>query len=285
VYAITTLLVVVALSLLVTRVATVILAASGLSKQAARFQARSAFTGSGFTTSESEKVVNHPLRRKVIMWLMFLGNAGIVAGAGTLIIGFRHGGTGSQGWRLLLLGVGLLALLYASRNKWVDRKLTTLIGRILRRYTDLPTRDLDGLLELHGTYAVSELAVEEGDWLARATLRELDLRDEGVAVLGVSRPDGRYLGAPVGSTKIWPHDVLVLYGEEQALSEIDRRPKGDEGDARHEQAVAQHSARVEADARRDASAVPDGRFEGTSDGSSSVRRSRGGPASSASAGG
>lgn len=252
-YAVTTLLVVVALSLLITRVATVILAASGMSKQAARFQARSAFTGSGFTTSESEEVVNHPLRRKVIMWLMFLGNAGIVAGAGTLVIGFRHGGAGAQGWRLLELGLGLLALLYISRNHWVDRKLTALISRILRRYTDLPTRDLDGLLDLYGTYAVSELAIEEGDWLARRTLRELDLRDEGVAVLGITRPDGRYIGAPVGTTKINPGDVLVLYGEGDALNEIDRRSAGEEGDAGHDAAVAKHQVRVAAEEHQDAS--------------------------------
>ncbi len=64
--AITTLLVVVAVSLLITRVATVILTATGMSREAARFQARSAFSTAGFTTRESEAVVDHPIRRKVI---------------------------------------------------------------------------------------------------------------------------------------------------------------------------------------------------------------------------
>ncbi len=100
-YAISSLLLVVAVSLIITRVATVILVASGLSRQAARFQARSAFTGAGFTTTESESVVNHPLRRKVVMTLMLLGNAGIVASASTLIIGFRGGSAANAGWRIL----------------------------------------------------------------------------------------------------------------------------------------------------------------------------------------
>ena len=52
--ALVTLLVVALFSLLVTRVATVALAATGLSQEAARFQARSAFSGVGFTTMESE---------------------------------------------------------------------------------------------------------------------------------------------------------------------------------------------------------------------------------------
>jgi hypothetical protein len=65
VLALTSLLLVVTFSLLITRVATVILTATGMSRQAARFQARSAFTGAGFTTSESEQVVDHPVRREL----------------------------------------------------------------------------------------------------------------------------------------------------------------------------------------------------------------------------
>jgi hypothetical protein len=49
------LLVVLGLSLVITRIATVALAHTGLSSEAARFQARSAFTGTGFTTSEAEQ--------------------------------------------------------------------------------------------------------------------------------------------------------------------------------------------------------------------------------------
>ena len=62
--AILSLLLVVTLSILVTRIAAVALRHTGLARQTARFQARSAFSGAGFTTSESEKVVNHPVRRR-----------------------------------------------------------------------------------------------------------------------------------------------------------------------------------------------------------------------------
>ncbi len=71
-------LIVLVISLLVVRVATVALTLTGMSQQMAKFQARSAFTGAGFTTSESENVVGHPVRRRIIMLLMLVGNAGIV---------------------------------------------------------------------------------------------------------------------------------------------------------------------------------------------------------------
>lgn len=70
---IVSLLIVLTLSILVTRIATVALAHTGLSRESAKFQARSAFTGVGFTTNESEKVVNHPIRRRILLLLMLLG--------------------------------------------------------------------------------------------------------------------------------------------------------------------------------------------------------------------
>ena len=86
--AILSLLTVLVISLIITRIATIALTYTGLSRQSAKFQARSAFTGVGFTTSESEKVVNHPVRRRILLVMMLVGNAGIVTAITTLILGF-----------------------------------------------------------------------------------------------------------------------------------------------------------------------------------------------------
>lgn len=248
---ISSLLLVVALSLLITRVATVLLTATGMARQEARFQARSAFTGAGFTTSESERVMSHPLRRKVVMMLMLVGHVGIVASAGTLILGFRNGGVGAEWYRVLELVIGLLLLIYASRSQWVDQRLNKIIRKVLHDYTDLPTRDLDSLLDLSGPYTVSELSVQQGDWVASRRLDELDLRDEGIAVLGITRADGRYRGSPVSSTPVRPGDTLVLYGSSERLNELDTRPAGVEGDARHTAAVRLQGAMVRSEEASD----------------------------------
>ena len=84
--AVITLLTVLTLSVIVTRIATVALLHTGLSREAAQFQARSAFTGVGFTTTEAESVVNHPVRRRVVMLLMLVGNAGIVSVIASLLL-------------------------------------------------------------------------------------------------------------------------------------------------------------------------------------------------------
>lgn len=244
--AIASLLIVVAISLLVTRVATIALVATGLSSEVARFQARSAFTGAGFTTSESESVTGHPVRRRIVMLLMLLGNAGFVVVVGSLAISFAGARGGSAGLRLAVLAGGLLALVGLARSAWVDRRLSALIRRFLAEHTDLETRDFVALLDLGGDYAVLELQVQRGDWVAGRTLRELDLREEGIAVLGIQRAGGGYVGAPSAATRIEAGDTLVVYGRGPQLSELDERPGGTEGQAAHERAAAEQRALSEA---------------------------------------
>src|SRR5699024_10669086 len=77
--------IVVFLSVLITRIATIALTHTGLSWESAGFQARSALTGSGFTISESEKVVSHPVRRHLIQLLMLIVNAEILTAVSSLI--------------------------------------------------------------------------------------------------------------------------------------------------------------------------------------------------------
>src|SRR5437764_3855568 len=96
-------------SLLVARVGTVALTLTGMSRETARFQARSAFFGVGFTTGEAEAVVNHPVRRRIIMTLILLGNAGIVTVLGTLLITFA-GDRGVPIGRVAVLVAGVAVL-------------------------------------------------------------------------------------------------------------------------------------------------------------------------------
>jgi hypothetical protein len=156
VIAIATLLVVALLMVLVTRIATLALVLTGMSHEAARFQARSALSGTGFTTTEAESVVGHPVRRRIIMMLMLLGGAGIVTTVATLVIGFARTSGEQALMRLGVLVVALLVLVVLVRSQWFGRVLDPLLGRPLTRYTDLEAQDYTQLLHL-GDWAVSEL--------------------------------------------------------------------------------------------------------------------------------
>ena len=235
--ALVSVLIAVTLSLLITRIAAEALVLTGLSRQAAYFQARSAFTGSGFTTQESEQVVNHPVRRRIVMWLMFLGNAGVITVISSLVLTFVS--TAQSGdWfvRLLLLLLGLALLWIVATNRAFNRFLTRFVRWALRRWTRLDVRDYASLLNLQGDYEVMELEVDSQDWLADQRLDELHLREEGVSVLGIRRADQTYIGVPKGSTYIRPGDLLILYGRQSALAELDFRRHDAAGDRAHQKA-------------------------------------------------
>lgn len=250
--AIATVLAALLVSLLVTRIATIALAVTGLSKEAARFQARSAFTGVGFTTTEAESVVNHPVRRRVVLMLMLLGNAGLVTIVASLLISFAGAEQSTQTLRRVVLLLGGLAALFAvARSKRVDRALSGVIMRFLGRYTDLDAKDYAQLLQLSGGYGVVELEVQKDHWTAGRSLEDLDLRREGIAVLGVQTPDGRFSGVPKGATGIKAGDVLILYGHTTVLSEIGRRPSGPTGEAAHLAQVERHERVVGEDGSDD----------------------------------
>lgn len=237
---IASLLLVLGVSLILTRVAAVALVHTGLSRESARFQARSAFTGVGFTTSEAEDVVGHPVRRRIIMWLMLVGNVGIVTAISSLLLSLIDLRSSGFGWvGFAVLGGGVLLLLVLASSERVDRILCTLISWALRRWTDLDARDYARLLHLRDEYGVTELRVADGDWLAGRAIGQAGLSREGVRVLGIECPGGHYMGAPDDDAPVRPGDRLVLYGRVSRIAEIDRRGAGAEGERMHHDAIAE----------------------------------------------
>ena len=249
---IVSLFVVVFLSILVTRIASIALTHTGMSRDSARFQARSAFTGAGFTTAESEMVVNHPVRRKIVQILMLLGNAGIIVAASSLILTFVTRGDPTEfTLKIVLLVAGMVFLWTLASSKWADRMLSRYISRILNRYTRLSVRDYDSLLQLAGEYRLAELEVQEADWINGKSLAEANLRSEGINVIGIKRANGVYIGNPVGETMANEGDSLILYGRVSAIEELDRRRKGYFGDREHRESVAQQKEVVQEEQMQD----------------------------------
>ena len=250
--AIATLLVVLTVSLLTVRVATVMLILTGLSLPLARFQARSAFTGCGYTTMESEQIVGHPVRRRIISTLMLLGNAGIVTTVGTLMAGLVAGNSTVPIWgRLLFLLVGVAGLWAVASSRVVERMVNRWTFKLLKKYTHLEVRDYANLMHLSGAYGISELRVGEDDWLAERALKDLRLTKEGVVVLGINRRDGSYIGAPKAETKAHVGDVMIVYGSGDRLKELDSRRADPKGWLKHVEAVADQRARSAGEVAKD----------------------------------
>lgn len=85
-----TVMVIFTISTILVRIASTIMRLTGLPDNVARFQSLSAMTGTGFTTRESELIVNYPIRRRVLMTLMIIGNIGLVSVVSTFVVAFSE---------------------------------------------------------------------------------------------------------------------------------------------------------------------------------------------------
>ena len=157
----------------VIRTAVAALTLTGVSNDLARLQAISAFTGVGFTTGESESMVNHPFRRRVMMVLMVVGNIGIVTAVSSLVLTFSGtDDTGEVFERLLYLTLGLALFTGLLFNRFAKVHVYRMLRAMLRRSGRVILKDYVDLLQLHAEYAITELVIHDEHWLAGRRLSE-----------------------------------------------------------------------------------------------------------------
>jgi len=220
-YAVATFLVVAILSMAFTRLAAGALIATGLPPDVASFQARSAFSGAGFTTTEAENVVNHPARRKIIGTTMFAGNLGTPTLVVTVLVGFLAPGPGNTAERTMVTLSGLVLIVMLVANGPAQRALARL-GQEQARKRLLPHLDRH-VVELYAVgddFVVGSLRVAEQPDPGVRSLRGLDEALPTVSVLGV-RHGGEYLGRPPVDVELDAGDEILVYGRRQDLEKFE----------------------------------------------------------------
>ena len=217
-----TLLVILTFSIVVVRITAVALRLTGMPADIARFQARSAFTGAGFTTSESEAVVNHPIRRRLISLLMFWGNVGFITVIATFIVSFVAAENSMAAVsRQLFWLLGTIALLwFIALNPMADQVMCKAIDWLLQWTTALGQSGPTMLLQVTGGYSVAEHTVLAGDHLDGTTLSDLCPGQGRFLILGIEHDDGSYSSAPELETRLVAGDRVVLYGSDMEHSAL-----------------------------------------------------------------
>ena len=199
------------ISFLFVRAATIALMMTGLDKNRARFQALSAFSGTGFTTKEAEIIVNHPVRRKIIRYLMIMGNAGIV----TVIVTATSSFTMSSGYQIpinvVVLLVGIFLIYKLAKGRGFIRKWENYIEKRLIKSAQFEEGSTEDLLHFLEGYGLVKKIVPENSDLIGQSLAKLKLNKMGILVLGVER-ENRWIPTPKASETLKSFDRLVVYG-------------------------------------------------------------------------
>ena len=204
------------ISFLFVRGASIALMMTGLDKNKARFQALSAFSGTGFTTKESESIVNHPQRRKIVRWLMIMGNAGIV----TVIVAGTSSMVTSEGYQLpmnmLILIVGLLLIYRLAKFRGFTRKWEHFIEKKLIKSPAFEESATEDLLHFLEGYGLVKKIVHGESSLSGKSLTKSKLNEKGILVLGIER-NKVWIPTPKSSEVIKKGDYLVVYGPLEIL--------------------------------------------------------------------
>jgi hypothetical protein len=210
--------VVVAFSTLVVRIAAVALKMTGMEEKKAHFQALSAFTGTGFTTKESENIVGHSHRRRIIMVLMILGNAGLITVVTTLVFSFTKGGLSPAPVKLLLLALAIYIIYRLASHKGLTRKFTKRIEEKLAKSSIFVKKSVEETLRLAKGYGVAEVVLKDDLPIIGLTLEKAGLKSREIMVLAIER--GKEINhTPKGKDMLYENDTLICYGK---LTEIKR---------------------------------------------------------------
>jgi hypothetical protein len=203
-------------SFLFVRAASIALMMTGLEKHKARFQALSAFSGTGFTTKEAEVIVNHPVRRKIARWLMIMGNAGIV----TVIVTATSSFTTSAGYQLplniVLLIIGVFVIYKLASSRGFTRRWENLIEKKLIKSPQFDESSVEDLLRFIEGYGLVKKIVPEDSSMIGKSLAKLKLNERGILVLGIERGKN-WMPTPKASEVLEGFDRLVVYGPLSAL--------------------------------------------------------------------
>ncbi len=204
---------IIAVSALIVKIATIALTMTGMDSKGARFQALSAFTGTGFTTKDAESVVKHDMRRRIIMVLMVLGNAGLVSIIATLIGSFAKLTRLSEvPINLILLALGIYLIYWLASRQGLMRRWGKWIEKRIAKSKVLEENKIEEILHLAEGYGIAELRIKENSPIANQSLADSALSQRDILVLAIERGGG-IIPTPKGSDDIQIADDLICYGK------------------------------------------------------------------------
>ena len=199
-------------------IGSIALEGTGMQRTKARFQVLSAITGTGFTTSEAEAIVNHPRRRKIASWLILIGNTGVLGFIIGLIIFVR---VGVRAPSLLQIGIIIAAVLaiFLFVKLGILDGLTNVILRLTHKKRPTPFLTTEEILHQSGGYSVTRLAIGQKDLPTALTAKGTGLTERGIAILAIERGDTA-LTFPKNDETLAAGDYLLCYGKTTELTTV-----------------------------------------------------------------
>lgn len=202
--------------LIVIEINTILFTFTGLKKNIARFQVISMLTGTGFTTGESELIIDHPIRRRLGAFLILFGafSLAVIISAISSIL--------SDEFFTMKIGyvAGTLVLfLFVLKVGKVKNKLTVLFEHELERNFDLQDMTIkDVFLTEENDYLV-EVPLHSSSTMIGGKLIEKLNSEEDINVLSIKRGE-IVIRKKRLNTELQAGDFILMFGDKEVIRRI-----------------------------------------------------------------
>src|SRR4030042_1674213 len=196
------------------------LEATGMERRRARFQALSALTTSGFTTRESEDVVNHPRRRLIAGWLMFLGSVVILLFLLIILIivvvGVKPAKPVSS-VSIIALAIPPIALMVLYWIGVLDKLATAIVNWLKRSAYFTSEVSIREIVHQAGDYSIARLTIGRKAPEVGCKIGDVSLAKHKINILAIERGD-KTLAFPEAKEVVQAGDHLLCYGKTAEIS-------------------------------------------------------------------
>ncbi len=185
------------------------LEATGMERAKARFQALSALSGTGFTTREAESIVDHPKRRRIVSWLIFLGSVGITAFIFIMILYVKAGLVWPTLSHIIIIAASIVVFIILIWTGVIN-KLTSGLLKLFRK-----TPVNEEILHQAGDYGIVRIKIGEKD--AELTVGSSQYKKPGITVMAIEKGD-KVVSLPKDNESLQAGDYLLCYGKVDELT-------------------------------------------------------------------
>ena len=213
------LLIAILVSFIVVRIGGFALQLTGIEPEVARFQALSAFSGTGFTTREAERVVGHRTRRRIVTILIILGNAGMVTVIATLVASFTQ--VSGYTWffiRLAIIVGGIFGLYQLIVRSNVGRRIPAWLQRPVMNLILREAPAVEEVFHVEKDWAISLVMIKGSSNIIGLSVSDITV-EEDIEILAIDRA-GTYLTKPNWDEKITEGDRLLVYANRKSVKHI-----------------------------------------------------------------
>lgn len=208
--------------LIVVEIFTVLFRLTGLREDKARFQAISCMTNSGFTTKESELILNSVARRHLARIMMIFGYLFAVTGVSILVNLFiRSSGDQFNWWTIGYSVFFLIVIIILTRSKWIIRRFDRMVERLARNKSKGAFCNNVRILQMFQDKLIAEVFITcIPPEITDKTLLEMNFRHTYKLNVLLIKRGNLIIDHVVASDQIIQGDRIIIYGPKDKVVEL-----------------------------------------------------------------